>query len=273
MLLVLRTCVRQTDTNDERIAEPMSLNDARALMAYVLLGDPGMGKTEAFRQQAEAVGGHFINAGDFLALDDHPELKNSMLPVFIDGLDETRAGSTVAGRVPLDSIRNKLRQFGCHSFRLSCRAADWFGNPDAAKLQALLPAAEEIQVLTLQPLTALDVEAILRKNHSIGDPHAFITSAAQHGLTDLLLNPQTLGMLAKAIGPNNQWPETRQAVYEMACDRLVLEHNEEHRTARYKSAPDHDRLKRAAAYLCAVQLIADLAGFSPLWALLHKSRC
>jgi hypothetical protein len=91
MLLVPRTCVRQFDTKDDRAAEPTPLNDTQALMAYVLLGDPGLGKSEAFRQEADAVGGHRISAGDFLALD-HPELKDSALPVFIDGLDETRAG-------------------------------------------------------------------------------------------------------------------------------------------------------------------------------------
>ena len=174
----------------------------RALTAYVLLGDPGLGKSEAFRQEADAGRGHRISAGDFLALD-HPELKGSVLPVFIDGLDETRAG-TSDGRVPLDNIRNKLQKLQCRSFRISCRAADWLGNPDAGKLQSLLPTGEEVQVLTLHPLTLADVAAILPANHGIIDPQAFIASAEQHGLTDLLFNPQTLGMLATAVGPRDR---------------------------------------------------------------------
>lgn len=260
MLLVLRTCVRQIDIQDDRASEPMPLNNTQALMAYVLLGDPGLGKSEAFRLEAEAVGGHRVSAGDFLALD-FPELRDSAQPVFIDGLDETRAGM-VDGRVPLDNIRKKLQQLGCRSFRLSCRAADWLGNPDAAKLQSLLPASEQVQVFVLQPLTLADVVAILPVNHGITNPQAFVTSAEQHGLTDLLFNPQTLGMLATAVGPNNRWPETRQAVYEMACERLVQEHNEEHVAATRKTAPDQGKLQQAAAYLCAIQLIADLAGFT-----------
>lgn len=260
MLLVPRTCVRQSDTKGEPAAEPTPLSATRALTAYVLLGDPGSGKTEAFGWEANAGGGHRISAGDFLALD-HPELQDSTLPVFIDGLDETRAG-TVDGRVPLDNIRKKLQQLGCRSFRLSCRAADWLGNPDAAKLQSLLPAGEQVQVFTLHPLTLADVSAILPANHGITDPQAFITSAEQHGLTDLLFNPQTLGMLATAVGPDNRWPATRLAVYEMACERLVQEHNEEHVAATRKTASDQGTLQRAAAYLCAIQLIADLAGFT-----------
>jgi phage tail protein X len=260
MLLVPRTCVRQSDTKDEPVAKPILLSDTRALTAYVLLGDPGSGKTEAFGREADAGGGHHISAGDFLALD-HPELQNSTLPVFIDGLDETRAG-TVDGRVPLDSIRKKLQQLGCRSFRLSCRAADWLGSSDAAKLQLLLPLGEQVQVFTLHSLTLADVSAILPANHGITDPQAFITSAEQHGLTDLLFNPQTLEMLATAVGPDNRWPETRLAVYEMACDRLVQEHNDEHVAATRNTASDQGALQRAAAYLCAIQLIADLAGFT-----------
>ncbi len=261
MLLVPRTCVVQPDHEEDAIAKPVPLDDTRAVMAYVLLGDPGLGKTEAFRQQADAVGGYRVSAGDFLALDDHPELRGSTLPVFIDGLDETRAG-TEDGRVPLDNIRRKLQQLGCRRFRISCRVADWLGNPDAAKLQALLPAGEKIQVFTLQPLMLADVTAILSANHDIADPQAFIAMAEQHGLTALLFNPQTLGMLATAVGPTNRWPETRHAVYAMACERLVQEHNEEHLAATRKRAPDQGRLQRAAAYLCAIQLIADLAGFT-----------
>lgn len=260
MLLVPRTCVRQSDIKGEPVAEPTLLSDTRALTAYVLLGDPGSGKTEAFVQEIDAGGGHRISAGDFLALA-HPELQDSTLPVFIDGLDETRAG-TVDGRVPLDNIRRKLQQLGCRRFRLSCRAADWLGNPDAAKLQSILPAGEQLQVFTLHPLTLDDIAAILLANHGITDPQAFITSAERHGLTDLLFNPQTLGMLAMAVGPDNHWPETRLAVYEMACERLVQEHNEEHVAATRKTASDQGTLHQAAAYLCAIQLIADLAGFT-----------
>ncbi|MBA3057492.1 MAG: hypothetical protein KJ614_18580 [Gammaproteobacteria bacterium] len=260
MLLVPRTCVRQSDTKGEPVAEPTPLSDTRDLTAYVLLGDPGLGKSEAFGQEADAGRGHRISAGDFLALD-HPELKGSALPVFIDGLDETRAG-TFDGRVPLNNIRKKLQQLGCRSFRLSCRAADWLGNSDAAKLLSLLPAGEQVQVFALHPLTLADVAAILPANHGITDPQAFITATKQHGLTDLLFNPQTMGMLATAVGPDNRWPETRLAVYEMACERLVQEHNEEHVAATRKTARDEGTLQRAAAYLCAVQLIADLAGFT-----------
>lgn len=221
-LFVPRTCRRHVATQESEAEPPIALAEAREFYAYVLLGDPGSGKTQAFEQEAAASGGRRINAGDFIPLD-YPELQDMEAPVFIDGLDESRAG-TEDGRVPLDEIRKKLQQLRCRRWRISCRAADWLGATDAARLQAILPPGATVQALTLQPLTLEDVAAILQANHGIADPQAFIDIAQQHGLTDLLFNPQTLEMLAKAVGPDNRWPGNRLEVYEMACARLVQEH-------------------------------------------------
>jgi phage tail protein X len=259
-LFVPRTCRRHVATQEGEVEPPIALAEAREFSAYVLLGDPGSGKTQAFEQEAAASGGRRISAGDFIALD-YPELQDMEAPVFIDGLDESRAG-TDDGRVPLDEIRKKLKQLRCKRWRISCRAADWLGATDAARLQAILPPGATVQALTLQPLALEDVAAILQANHGIADPQAFIDMAQQHGLTDLLFNPQTLEMLAKAVGPDNHWPGNRLEVYEMACARLVQEHNVEHLAATRKIAPDQVRLRRAAAYLCAIQLVADAAGFT-----------
>lgn len=260
MMLVPRTCLPQSEPKDGQPAKAIPLEETRDFAAYALLGDPGSGKSKAFEQEAAAWGAVPISAGDFLGLD-HPELQHASFPIFIDGLDETRAGS-VNGLVPLDDIRKKLQQLGCRRFRISCRAADWLGKPDADRLQRLLAEGESIQVFRLQPLTLTDVAAILEANHGIGEPQTFIAAAEQHRLTELLFNPQTLEMLAKAVGSENHWPESRLGVYEMACARLAKEHNQEHVAATRKTAPNQASLRRAAGYLCVLHLIADLAGFT-----------
>ncbi len=260
MLLVPRTCLPHAEPEDGQPAKSVALEATRGFAAYVLLGDPGSGKSKAFEREAAAWGAVPISAGDFLGLD-HPELRDADFPVFIDGLDETRAGST-NGMVPLDGIRKKLQQLGCRRFRISCRAADWLGQPDAQRLQSLLADGELIEVFRLQPLTSAEVAAILEANCGIADPDAFIAAVEEHGLTELLFNPQTLEMLAKAVGSANLWPESRLGTYEMACDRLAQEHNQEHAAATRKTAPNQVTLRRAAAYLCVLYLVADLAGFS-----------
>ncbi len=73
--------------------------------AYVLLGPPSSGKTTIFKHLAKRQCGHCVSARDFLALNEGAKWHDEIL--FIDGIDETRAG-TADGRNPLDRIRAKL---------------------------------------------------------------------------------------------------------------------------------------------------------------------
>ena len=88
-----RTCYELTSDGGFR-SEPRSLADFRSETAYVLLGDPGAGKTTAFRKECEALGDKAkdFTVRHFLRVDPtvHPEWRNKVL--FIDGLDEVRAG-------------------------------------------------------------------------------------------------------------------------------------------------------------------------------------
>ena len=66
--------------------------------AYVLIGEPGSGKTTAFDKEAEAPGGTYVTVRNFLTFDDKPEWHDKTL--FLDGLDESRIG-IVDGRTPV----------------------------------------------------------------------------------------------------------------------------------------------------------------------------
>ena len=80
----------------------MPLDAFRAVDSYVLLGDPGSGKTRALEKEALESAGLFISARDFLTLEPRDEWKSQTL--FIDGLDETRAGDGDK-RSALDRVR------------------------------------------------------------------------------------------------------------------------------------------------------------------------
>jgi hypothetical protein len=70
--------------------------------------------------------------------------------LYLDGLDEQRS-KTRDGSGVLDQVRARLDGLGCPSFRLSCRAADWFGATDLTALKAVSPT-RSITVLRLEPL-------------------------------------------------------------------------------------------------------------------------
>lgn len=253
-LLVPRTCTTRDAQSGERKSQP--LENFRAAPAYVLLGDPGAGKTRSFEREAKATNGYYIRARAFAALDPSPQLVGKTL--FIDGLDEMRAGSG-DGRTPLYQMRQHLDRLGRPPFRLSCREADWYGDSDSAALLEAAPGGL-LAVLHLDPLSDTDIEVLLARKFGVPDPAEFIRLAEHHGLADLLRNPQTLGLLVRSVGET--WPEGRRQTYELACDQLVRENNRERRAATRSVAPTTDALLDAAGFLCAVQLLAGIAGFA-----------
>lgn len=253
--LVPRTCTEVKD--DDRGSIPGSLSDYREIGAYVLLGDPGAGKTTSFEAEALATGGCPIRARDFLTFDVRPEWLHKTL--FIDGLDETRAG-TADGRVPLDQLRRKLDQMGRPRFRLSCREADWLGNSDRTHLNHVAVDGA-VRTLRLDPLAEPEILELLKSREDVQDADAFLAAAREHGLDELLTNPQTLDLLAKATR-GGQWPDSRRETFELACGESVIEVNDEHRAATRGTAIPRQELLNAAGYLCALMLLADQPAIS-----------
>ncbi len=268
--VVPRTCTEIPDDERGREATSRPLDALRAEPAYVLLGDPGLGKTTAFQRECEACGadGLFVPARDFLAFEptSHPEWRGKTL--FIDGLDEVRAGTSDA-RVPLDAIRRNLDSLGRPRFRLSCREADWLGTNDRTRLDAVAPAAH-VTVLRLDPLMDSDVEEILEADPRVGDPRGFIREAGERGVDGFLTNPQSLDMLAEVVAGAGNWPANRLELFEKACGLMAREHNDEHfavaRSPEGAPVPAGGSLLEdvlaAAGRLCAIQLIAGVAGYA-----------
>ena len=264
-IIVPRTCTEISAGNEDhhREKESRPLKAFRDTLAYVLLGDPGAGKTTAFKAEYEALGedAHLITARNFLAFNpqDHPEWRDKIL--FIDGLDEVRAIRRNM-ITPFDEIRGRLDSLGKPRFRLSCRAADWLGANDRSSLESVSPDSK-VTVLRLNPLTDSDITDILNSRPDISDAQEFIALAQERRVYELLKNPQTLEMLADVVAQGGGWPKSRKEIFEMACGQMIHEHNEEHQAAQDSNTPPApDQLLDAAGRLCAVQLISGVAGYT-----------
>lgn len=251
-LIVPRTC---TEVPDRGSGRARSLEHFRESTAYVLLGAPGAGKTEEFKREAELAGGCRVTARDFTTFDDKPEWHGTTL--FIDGLDESRAGSSDQ-RTPLDHIRSKLYNLGCPDFRISCREADWFGAADQSSLDTV-SSSGSVLVLRLNPLSQENIREILASYPEINDINEFLASAHHRGIDGLLRNPQTLKMLANAVTAGN-WPTSRIETFDSACRVLVRETNTEHLLAN-PDPTNESNLLHAAGRLCAIQILAGTAGY------------
>ncbi len=268
MVVVRRSCIEIPDDTavpegDRRRLEPavsLPLAAFRGIPSYVLLADPGAGKTTAFHMEKEEIGSEavLVSARDFLALDpsSRPEWWESTL--FIDGLDEVRSGASDK-RTPFDQIRSRLDQLGKPRFRISCREADWLGENDRAHLAAISQDGR-VKTLRLEPLNDSDVETILGGRFDEEKVSEFLAQAEAHSVTALLYNPQTLGLLADVFEQEGHWPESRLELFQRACRLMVQESNTEHRLGNSRHSPDE--FLRWAGQLCAVALISGRAGLS-----------
>lgn len=234
--------------------EAVALESLRSVPAWVLLGEPGAGKSEAFKSEAQASNGFCLTIAEFVYSDIDEMWKDKCL--FLDGLDEVRASATTA--TILFQIKSKLRKLGLPNFRIACRAADWYGQSDRTEIMGASPNGT-IEIYSLEPLTQTDIKQILEGNYHRSDATDFIAQAEAHGIGALLSNPQTLGLTVKALG-GKTWPRSRDDTYRLACDALVQEENRKHRDlTRFQPVPK-DTLLEAAGQIFATLLLADKSG-------------
>ena len=259
MKLVLpRTCTELVAEGRHQVGS-QPFEHYRTAEAFVLLGDPGSGKTTAFENEAKAMGdqAHFVSARDLIKLPLAFHERHNGKTLFIDGLDEVRAGESDA-RTPFDAIRHRISELGNPKFRLSCRHADWLGENDESNLAMVTPNGE-LKVLKLDPLNATDTAQILAEHPNVDDAEGFIREARERRMDGMLANPQNLELLADAVAGEGSWPAGRKETFEIAALKMASEENVEHKIA--ESSLPRDELLDAAGRLCAIQLICGLVGY------------
>ena len=256
-MLVDRTVARWQDAR--WISEGKKLSDFRSARAYVLLGEPGAGKSTAFEQEkrndanaVEVMARRFIRRSP----EAHPEWQDATL--LIDGLDEVRGGGGDL-REPLDSLLCRLEKLGNPRFRLSCREGSWLGRSDFRELSSVTDD-EELHLLRLDPLSEQDAQRILAAA-GVRDPDSFFWKAMDRGLEAFLQNPLLLAILVKA-NDNGSWPEGRVATFECACEALARETNREHLDRRDGHPFAVEEIVLAAGRLCSILLLCGNSGWS-----------
>jgi hypothetical protein len=245
---------------DQRFGQDgLSLQDFDSDRGYVLLGEPGMGKSTEFDAATRGVdGAHLISARRFIRsnLDHRPEWRTGT--IFIDGLDEMRVGRGDP-RAVLDKIIYGLEALGIPKFRLSCRSANWLGPGDGRELGSLL-GSKEIPVLRLNPLNDDGIWEFVSQRGQ--DANTFIQQAREYGMDALLGNPKLLDFLITSIEAED-WPDSQLKMLENACRELARERNKERRDALSSALlQSREATLTAAGKLSACMLIANKAGWA-----------
>ncbi len=256
MKVVRRTCTELLESDSGDLGSPRTLDELRGIAAFVLIGAPGAGKTTSFEKESNETGGAFVSARDFVTLAIRPEWRQGTL--FIDGLDEIRAGSADP-RHPLDRIRTRLDDLGRPEFRVSCRDVDWLGANDWEHLKRVSPDGT-VRVFRLDPLDEQGILQIVGTLLQTGPPEGFVKMARQGGIQALLENPQSLTLLLRATSSGAR-PESRMETYERACESLAQETNDEHLRGS-PNRPSTSALLESAGRLCANLIMTGSDGYS-----------
>lgn len=250
-------------------SEPRPLSYWRTTPAYVLLGDPGAGKTTALVLEAEDCHGQVASATDFGIIQ--PKKPAEGVPYFIDALDEKRAG--VSDADALNSIRAALVKLKKPNFRITCREIDWLGGLDTNALKAVSPNGEIVE-LHLEPLTGDNITAMLVNwSDVMPKPEAFWQHAEERGLQDWLRNPMALELFVKAVlnGGTQQLPNSKLEIFQLACRQLATEFNAHHVAARRRAQPTVDDTLEDAGKMFATLLLSNADGLASTSPTVHAT--
>lgn len=226
MPYIPRTLVLSRGNDDERIIVE---DDVASISApIVILGDPGLGKTELTKELERRFGFTRITGGAFYRTQNLSRLTTSAeSKLIIDGLDEITSSSDASA---IDEVLRKLSQIGNPNFILSCRSADWQGFTDRYKI------AEDYGVepvtLHLEPFTYEDARAFLNTYSSAIVADQVLDRLDVQDLSEFYINPLTLMLLAELVSAGQELPNGRADLFERASQLLTSERNPIHQRSR-----------------------------------------
>lgn len=212
-----------------RNGEAVAVSDLRSDPFIVLLGEPGIGKTTVLDNEAAAEGVAIIKVRELI--NETVEVPGG--PLFLDGLDEYRVGSSDLDKVHL--LAKAIRNSGATRWRLTCRSEDWQKAADIAAI-GRTTADAAITVAQILPLNITETLAVLQELGE-GDADAFVDRAYAMGASGLLESPLSLKLLRNAVAGGQAWPASRSALFEQATAALAHEDNAVHRLDRTRTSP------------------------------------
>ena len=185
----------------------------------IILGEPGMGKSELIREIGGRLGIQPVSAVRFMLSKNPSSFVIPGKPLLIDALDEAvarREGDAV------DLILAQLEYAGAPEFVLTCRAREWQERTvnNLRHIYASQPA-----IFTLEALTRSEAILFLKQRHATVEAEHVISHLEAHNVADLYGNPLTLNLMGEVAEHDAKLPATRAALFEKVCALTWPEHD------------------------------------------------
>lgn len=219
---IIDRLVLNTDTPEQQAA-PVRISGLAQTSQWILLGEPGSGKSTTFDQAAADEGTRAVTAREFVE-GERPRGK----VLFIDAVEEYRIGELAHDR--LDQLAKAIAKAGYKSWRLTCRTLT------PADLGLLRRALGDHQIWRLGALEPSQQRAIL-VSFGAPDADAVMQRVDDLAAAPLMGNPATLKLLYQTLETAAQPIHSRGALFDHATRAMAAELNPDRPERNDRSTP------------------------------------
>lgn len=214
--------------------------------SVVVLGEPGMGKSELIAELGRASGVAPVSALRFMLSKNPGVHVTAGHLLLIDGLDEAIARDE---KDAVDRVLAQLEHACCPRFVLSCRSREW----QSRSLRSLkeIYGAEPLVVL-IEEFTREEATAFWSSRGFTSSVDPVLDELDEQGLSDLYRNPLTLSLLGRVADGGKPLPVTRAELFEHVCELIWREENDARQNTQLAQISQEQALCSAGACMAAM---------------------
>jgi len=252
----------------------VSFHEISHIPCLVLLGEAGIGKTTAAKQEYDNLKKQAGDSDDECLWFELGEYETDTrlcqeifenqtvktwskgshkLYLFLDSLDEGRLSITKLVKI----LKGKFENLPCERLylRITCRTADWSDSLEQKLKQKW--EKENVEIYQLAPLRRSDViEAAQQQNIN---PDEFIQEVIQREAVPFAIKPITLKFLLTLYRKNQQFPASQKELYKQGCLELCNEVNEDRLDSRFTGKLNEEQRLIIASRIAALTILANRA--------------
>lgn len=216
--------------------------------AVVILGEPGMGKSEMIRHLSFVSGTLPVPASRFIQRRDPKVLLEKSPILFIDALDEAVARSSGDA---VNQVLAQLEDAGSPPFILTCRAREWESGTHSSLKQMY---GRDPLVVSIDDLSREEAQAFWQMQGFKSDAVPVLDRMDEQNLSALYKNPLTLIALGAVADSGEKLPATRAELFTRVCRLGWREHNEGRKQTELARLTEDQALSTAGAIMAALIL-------------------